>query len=120
MPLDVAAAKQSCAVTGLPEAEMMTVLVTGTGGFVGSASALTLKERGHGAVFALHQLDTGEPRSTCSCSTEQLLRRSAPSARQDGLLTRKRRVSRSISQCENLAGGYCSCLIAKSCPEHQT
>ena len=35
---------------------MMTVLVTGTGGFVGSASALTLKERGHGAALALSQL----------------------------------------------------------------
>ena len=49
MPLDVAAAKQSCAAAGRPEAEPMIVLATGTGGFVGSATALVLKQRGHGA-----------------------------------------------------------------------
>jgi len=49
MPLDVAAAKQSCAAAGRPEAtEPMIVLATGTGGFVGSATALVLKQRGHG------------------------------------------------------------------------
>ena len=64
MPLDVAAAKQSCAATGRPEAEPMIVLATGTGGFVGSATALVLKQRGHGVVL--------QRRAACTCASHAL------------------------------------------------
>ena len=50
MPLDEAAALESCAPSRDAQATGMTmvVLVTGSGGFVGAATAWKLKEQGHG------------------------------------------------------------------------
>ncbi len=48
MPMDEAAARESCAPAKAGSADTMTVLVTGTGGFIGAATALKLKEQGHG------------------------------------------------------------------------
>ena len=70
IPLDAAAAEESCTGTGGAQGAQMTVLVTGAGGFIGMSASIMLHQHGHGEGTALSAFLTRDRNGRCALTVE--------------------------------------------------